>query len=61
MTVTADEDVLAEPRPCARCSQPSLLWVAGRCADCIAQLGLQDDSAEYRSWKDDVRTEFGRK
>ena len=61
MTVTVDEDVLAEPRPCARCSQPSLLWVAGRCADCIAQLGLRDDSAEYQSWKDDVRTEFGRK
>ncbi|HYH33379.1 MAG TPA: hypothetical protein VD903_23660 [Pseudonocardia sp.] len=60
MTVTAD-DTIAEPRACARCSRLALLWVSGRCADCIAELGLQDDSTEYEAWKADVRAEFGRK
>lgn len=61
MTVTADHTVMAEPRPCRRCSKVSLLWVVGRCADCVAQMGLQDDRAEYDAWKADVQAEYGRK
>lgn len=61
MTVTDDHTVMAEPRQCRRCSKVSLLWVVGRCADCIAELGLQDDGAEYSAWKADVQAEYGRK
>jgi hypothetical protein len=61
VAVVADENVIAEPRPCKRCSQASLLWVVGRCADCVAEMGLQDDRAEYEAWKADVLAEYGRK
>jgi hypothetical protein len=52
---------MAEPRPCVRCSKVSLLWVVGRCADCVAEMGLQDDRTEYDTWKADVQAEYGRK
>ena len=39
----------------------SLLWVVGRCADCVAEMGLGDDPAEYDTWKADVQAEYGRK
>jgi hypothetical protein len=61
VTVVVEENVMAEPRPCVRCSRVSLLWVVGRCADCVAQMGLQDDRAEYDAWKSDVQAEYGRK
>lgn len=61
MTVVADDNVKAEPRPCTRCSRVSLLWVVGRCADCVAEMGLGDDPAEYEAWKADVQAEYGRK
>ncbi|TWF77921.1 hypothetical protein FHX44_113837 [Pseudonocardia hierapolitana] len=61
MTVAVEDTVMAEPRPCTRCSRVSLLWVVGRCADCVAEMGLQDDRAEYEAWKADVQAEYGRK
>jgi hypothetical protein len=61
VTVTADHDMIAEPRVCLRCSRHSLLSVADRCADCIAAMQLQDDPTEYEAWKADVRAAFGRK
>ena len=61
MTVAVEDTVMAEPRPCVRCSKVSLLWVVGRCADCIAEMGLQDDRTEYDTWKADVQAEYGRK
>jgi hypothetical protein len=61
VSVTADHDMIAEPRECVRCARRSLLSVSNRCADCIAELQLQDDPAEYQAWKADVRAEFGRK
>jgi hypothetical protein len=61
VTVVADENAIAEPRPCMRCSRVSLLWVVGRCADCVAEMGLRDDRAEYDEWKADVQAEYGRK
>jgi hypothetical protein len=59
--VVADDNVMAEPRPRERCSRVSLLWVVGRCADCVAEMGLGDDRAEYDAWKADVQAEYGRK
>jgi hypothetical protein len=44
-----------------RCSRVSLLGVVGRCADCVAEMGLGDDPAEYEAWKADVQAEYGRK
>jgi hypothetical protein len=61
VTVVADDSVIAEPRPCERCSRVSLLWVVGRCADCVAEMGLQDDNTEYDAWKAEVQSEYGRK
>jgi hypothetical protein len=61
VTVTVDEQAIAEPRPCVRCSRLSLLSVVGRCADCISELGLGDDPAEFQAWKADVQAEYGRK
>jgi hypothetical protein len=61
VTVAVEDNVMAEPRPCVRCSRVSLLWVVGRCADCVAEMGLQDDRAEYDTWKSDVQAEYGRK
>jgi hypothetical protein len=62
VTVTAaDHNVMAEPRSCVRCSRGSLLWVVGRCADCVAEMGLKDDRTEYDTWKADVQAEYGRK
>jgi len=61
VTVATEETVMAEPRACTRCSKVSLLWVVGRCADCVAEMGLAEDSTEYDAWKADVRAEFGRK
>ena len=61
MTVTVDEEAMAEPRVCVRCSGQSLVAVVGRCADCIAQLGLSDETSEYEAWKSEVQAEFGRK
>jgi hypothetical protein len=61
VTVAVEDNVMAEPRPCVRCSRESLLWVVGRCADCIAEMGLRDDRAEYETWKAEVMAEYGRK
>ena len=61
MTVTVDDQAIAEPRTCVRCTRTSLLSVVGRCADCIAQLGLGDETTEYEAWKSEVQAEFGRK
>jgi hypothetical protein len=61
VTVTVDEEAVAAPRVCVRCSGQSLVAVVGRCPDCIAQLGLGADPAEYQVWKSEVQAEFGRK
>jgi hypothetical protein len=61
VTVSVDDEAIAEPRPCVRCSRLALLSVVGRCADCISEMGRDGDSADYQEWKSDVRAEFGRK
>jgi hypothetical protein len=61
VSVAVEDNVMAEPRQCVRCSRVSLLWVVGRCADCVAEMGLQEDRAEYEAWKNDVQAEYGRK
>ncbi|GAA2542254.1 hypothetical protein GCM10010210_11070 [Pseudonocardia hydrocarbonoxydans] len=53
-------DSIAQPRPCVRCSKPCLLWVVGRCADCMADMYFNHPE-DYRAFKDDVREEFGTK
>ena len=53
-----DADAIATPHTCVRCSCSCLLAVAGRCADCIADMGLRH-SDEYQVWKTEVREEFG--
>jgi hypothetical protein len=53
-------DAIAQLRPCVRCSKSCLLWVVGRCADCIADMWFRAPD-EYRRWKADVAEEFGRK
>jgi hypothetical protein len=56
----ADVDVLAEPRSCVRCAQLSLIGILGRCADCIADMGLRHQD-EYAVWKVEVTESIGRK
>jgi hypothetical protein len=54
------DDQIAQPRTCVRCSGLSLLGVVGRCADCVADMGLRHPD-EYQAWKAEVQAEFGRK
>jgi hypothetical protein len=61
VSVAVEDTVMAEPRACVRCSKLSLLWVVGRCADCVAEMGLQDDRTEYDTWKSEVKAEYGSK
>lgn len=55
----ADESI-AVPHACTRCAKQVLLGVVGRCADCIADMGLRHPD-EYQVWKSDVGQKYGRK
>lgn len=44
----------ALPLTCVRCGGLAMLRVAGRCADCIADMGLRHP-LEYARWMADVR------
>ncbi|WP_219415509.1 hypothetical protein [Pseudonocardia nigra] len=54
------EDAIAQTHTCTRCAQESLLSVVGRCATCIADMGLRHPD-EYQVWKADLNAEFGRR
>ena len=43
-------DPIAEPLVCGRCGIRALLIVVGRCADCVARIGLED-GPEYEAWR----------
>lgn len=46
-------DPIAELVACGVCGTPRLLVVAGRCADCIAVIGLEASEA-YTAWRREV-------
>jgi hypothetical protein len=54
-----DEDTIVEPHVCVRCSQQALIGIVGRCADCIADMGLRH-AEEYAAWKIEVSDSIGR-
>ena len=54
----ADTDTIAEPRPCTRCTQPCLLSVVGRCADCVADMFFHH-AEDYQAFKAEVRATYG--
>lgn len=47
------DDAIAEPVPCVRCSSGALLTIVGRCANCIADMGL-NHPAEREAWRAEV-------
>jgi hypothetical protein len=59
--VVIDEDnSIAAPHVCTRCSAQSLLSVVGYCAECVADMGLRHPD-EYEAFKADVARTYGRK
>ena len=55
-----EDDPVAGPHACIRCSAESLLSVVGYCAACVADMGLQYPD-EYQVFKADVAKTYGRK
>jgi hypothetical protein len=55
-----EDDPIAAPHACIRCSGESLLSVVGYCAECVADMGLRHPD-EYQTFKVDVATTYGRK
>jgi len=51
-------DTTALPQTCVRCSQLALLRVAGRCADCVRDMGI-NHPAEHAAWRAELK-EMGR-
>lgn len=47
----------AAPIPCGRCGQPVLLCPGGRCADCIADIGLRHPE-EHAAWHVELRRQY---
>ncbi|MBC3191664.1 hypothetical protein H7X46_11390 [Pseudonocardia sp. C8] len=54
-------DMLAELIACESCSAPTLLRIAGLCADCIAGIGLAADRTAYEAWRRRVSEEIERR
>lgn len=53
-----DLNQIAEPLRCERCSEArTLIHVVGKCADCIADMGLRHPE-EYQQFKRDVFEKF---
>lgn len=47
------DDEIAQPRPCLRCSRDALLNMAGRCADCISDMG-RNHREEHAAWRTEL-------
>lgn len=47
------DDSIAQPVACVRCSRLALLRIVDRCADCIADIGL-NHPAEYAQWRQEL-------
>lgn len=58
MTSDPTDDTTALPQTCARCGQLALLRLAGRCADCIADMGLHHP-AEHAAWREEISAAIG--
>ncbi|GAA1241110.1 hypothetical protein GCM10009609_00850 [Pseudonocardia aurantiaca] len=58
--LTEEDDPIAGPHACTRCSAESLLSVVGFCAACVADMGLRHPD-EYQAFKTDVAKTYGRK
>lgn len=58
--VVTEDDRIAAPHSCIRCSTQSLLSVVGYCAECVADMGLRHPD-EYQAFKADVTKTYGRK
>lgn len=47
------DDTTALPQTCVRCKQLALLRLAGMCADCIGDMGL-NHPAEHAAWRAEI-------
>jgi hypothetical protein len=58
--IVTEDDPIAAPHICIRCSAESVLSVVGHCADCVSDMGLRhpDEYAEFRA---EVSRQYGRK
>lgn len=52
------DDTTALPQTCVRCSGLAMLRIVGRCADCIADMGLRQP-AEHARWLAEVKDVIG--
>lgn len=57
-TDPAADTTTALPQTCARCQQLALLRLAGRCAECIADMGLRHP-AEHAAWREEISAAIG--
>lgn len=51
-------DETALPQTCVRCGQLALLRLAGRCAECIGDMGL-NHPAEHAAWRAELSEAVG--
>jgi hypothetical protein len=58
--VVTEDDRIAAPHACIRCSNESLLSVVGYCAECVADMGLRHPD-QYEVFKADVASTYGAK
>lgn len=54
---TVQLDAPAAPIQCGKCGKPVLLCVGGRCADCIADIGLNHPEA-HAAWHAELRRRY---